>query len=124
MAGKQTRSARGEVVDFDILIIKQQLSAAPQAIEVNARREYIDQKDSFRKPRKVEEVAVAPVEAPVVESFDEPVDNDPIPEMVLAAVQQPVEDAQPFLITPEVVAPVESSEGADVKRVGSRKRSG
>lgn len=124
MAGKQTRSARGEVVDFDILIIKQQLSSAPQAIEVNARREYIDQKDSFRKPRaKVEEV-VAPVVAPVVESFEDSNDNDPIPESILAAASQPVEDAQPFLITPEAVAPVAVAEGEDVKRVGSRKRSG
>jgi hypothetical protein len=57
---RKTRSARGNVVDFDLLAIKEQLAAKPVPVGVNDRRRFIDEKDGVRT-RKVTE----PVEVPV-----------------------------------------------------------
>lgn len=46
----KVRSARGEVVDFDLLAIKQQLAAQPTPISVSERRRFIDERDGL-KPR-------------------------------------------------------------------------
>lgn len=45
---RMARSARGEVVDFDLIAIRQQLASAPPPIEVTSRREYIDNKEAGR----------------------------------------------------------------------------
>lgn len=45
---KVTRSARGEAVDFDLLAIKNQLAATPTPVNVNARRNFIDERDGIR----------------------------------------------------------------------------
>lgn len=42
---KIVRSARGEVVDFDAVIIKQQIARAPMAIDVARRKAFIDAKN-------------------------------------------------------------------------------
>jgi hypothetical protein len=39
------RTARGDQVDFDTIIIKQQLAQAPMNIEVSRRKEFIDSKE-------------------------------------------------------------------------------
>ena len=44
------KSARGEAVDFDAVVIKQQLAQAPMNIEVARRKEFIDNKEE--KPRR------------------------------------------------------------------------
>ena len=41
---KGVKSARGEVVDFDLLKIKQQIASAPKTTTVQASEDYIDQK--------------------------------------------------------------------------------
>lgn len=48
---KIARSARGEVVDFDLIAIRQQLASAPPPVEVSTRREYIDNKEAGRPVR-------------------------------------------------------------------------
>lgn len=45
---KKARSARGDVVDFDLLAIKQQLATAPIPVGVDDRRRFIDEKDGIR----------------------------------------------------------------------------
>lgn len=45
---KKARSARGEVVDFDVLVIKQQLASNPVPVSVDSRRKYIDEKDGMK----------------------------------------------------------------------------
>ena len=42
--GKTVRSARGVTVDFDLLKIKEQMSATPKAAPVQARENFIDQR--------------------------------------------------------------------------------
>lgn len=51
---RKARSARGELVDFDLLAIKKQLATAPVAVGVDERRRFIDEKDGIRTTRVVE----------------------------------------------------------------------
>jgi len=60
---KKVKSAKGVVVDFDLLKIKQQMAEKPTPVEVKNREEFIDKKVRRRiknKPvqPKVEGVAV------------------------------------------------------------------
>jgi hypothetical protein len=52
----QVRSARGEVVNFELIAIKQQLAAAPVPVSVDERRRFIDEKDGVRTKQPVENV--------------------------------------------------------------------
>ena len=45
---KRARSARGELVDFDLLAIKQQLASKPVPVSVDERRKFIDEKDGLK----------------------------------------------------------------------------
>ena len=45
---KKARSARGDVVDFDLLAIKEQLATTPVPVSVNQRRKFIDEKDGIK----------------------------------------------------------------------------
>lgn len=45
---KRTKSARGEIVDFDLLAIKQHLSATPVPVSVQNRRKFIDERDGLK----------------------------------------------------------------------------
>lgn len=45
---RKARSARGDIVDFDMLAIKQQLSALPVPVGVNQRRKFVDDRDRVR----------------------------------------------------------------------------
>lgn len=46
---KRARSARGEIVDFDLISIKDQLAGAPTTIDVQARKNYIDEKEGIKR---------------------------------------------------------------------------
>jgi hypothetical protein len=61
----QVRSARGDVVNFELIAIKQQLANAPVPVSVDDRRRFIDEKDGIRV-KQVQEVPVpaAPVPTP------------------------------------------------------------
>lgn len=52
---KKARSARGDLVDFDLLAIKHQLATKPVPVGVDQRRKFIDEKDGI----KTREVAPA-----------------------------------------------------------------
>ena len=41
---KRVKSMKGEIVDFDVLKIKQQIAASPAPIEVSERKSFIDNK--------------------------------------------------------------------------------
>jgi len=49
---RNVRTARGEVVDFDAIIIKQQLAQAPMNVEVARRRNFIDSKEGKGRAAK------------------------------------------------------------------------
>jgi len=46
---RKVRSARGDIVDFDMLAIKQQLASIPAPVGVTQRRKFIDDKDGLRQ---------------------------------------------------------------------------
>lgn len=52
------RSARGEIIDFDLLKIKEQIASGPKPVNVQSREEFIDRKIRRRAKK-------APVETPV-----------------------------------------------------------
>jgi hypothetical protein len=45
------RSAKGEVLDFDLLLLKQQLQVAPAPTEVKVREDFIDKRMGRRTKR-------------------------------------------------------------------------
>ena len=58
---KKTRSAKGEVIDFDLLKIKAQIASAPKPTDVRKREDFIDKKlrrRVKRVQRKVEQTAI------------------------------------------------------------------
>lgn len=78
---KPVRSARGEVVDFDLLRIKQQIASAPKTTNVKAREDFIDQKFKRRIKKLNRDVAkvVADTAQPLsVEEYDETPDDDQV----------------------------------------------
>lgn len=59
--GKGARSARGEIVDFDLLRIKEDLGSKAKDVAVQAREDFIDNKFKRRLRRMTEAAAPAPV---------------------------------------------------------------
>ena len=53
---KIVRSIKGEMIDFDLLKIKQKMASAPSPLEVSERRDYIDNKLQRRIRRAKEEL--------------------------------------------------------------------
>ena len=58
---KLYRTARGNQVDFDALKIKQQLSQAPMTVEVERRKDHIDNKELGKAARRRQSQAFLPV---------------------------------------------------------------
>lgn len=56
---KKVRTAKGQVIDFDLLRIKQQLGDAPTPANVQARQDFIDQKMRRRVKRVKDKLAEA-----------------------------------------------------------------
>ena len=54
---KNVRTARGDVVDFDTLRIKQSLAQAPMNIEVERRKKFIDTKEGTARQRRTNVIA-------------------------------------------------------------------
>lgn len=50
--GKKVRSAKGELVDFDLLKIKEQMATAPAPLDVKKRQDFIDRRMRRRLKRK------------------------------------------------------------------------
>jgi len=80
---KKVKSARGEVVDFNLLRIKEEIASAPTTTEVRARQDFIDK----RLRRRVKTIQPQPQKIDV-----DP--NMPQPETEVA-VKQPVEEKEP-----------------------------
>lgn len=52
------RSARGVLVDFDLIRIKQQIESTPKPTNVQARENFVDQKFK-RRLKKIKRTAIA-----------------------------------------------------------------
>lgn len=76
--GKKVRSARGELVDFDLLKIKEQMASAPPPTDVRARQDFIEKRMRRRlkrvsppapKVKNNEDIVVEP-KMPATEELD------------------------------------------------------
>lgn len=71
------RTARGDLVDFDTIIIKQQLAQAPMNIEVARRKEFIDSREGSTRAVKIEasvivEPTIQPEQTVTVQALIQP----------------------------------------------------
>lgn len=89
----KTRSAKGQIVDFDLLKIRQRLTSQPVTLDVKAREDFIDKK-LRRRMRKVKSAVVdtgAPVDSPALVAVEttqaKPLINQP-------KVEEPVQTKQ------------------------------
>lgn len=71
---KGVKSARGQLVDFDLLKIKQQIATAPKPSIVKAREDFIDQKFKRRLKKLTRKTNDGIVDQPEIN--DDP-ENDP-----------------------------------------------
>lgn len=53
---RKARSARGELVDFDLLAIKEQLATTPVPVGVDQRRRFIDEKEGIKTKEVVDQI--------------------------------------------------------------------
>lgn len=65
---RKVRSAKGEVIDFDLLKIKEQIASRPPTTDVKKREDFIDKKLRRRVKRIKKVVEVAPEEVAVDET--------------------------------------------------------
>jgi len=93
------RSARGEIVDFDILSIKQALTAAPISISTEERRTFIDTKNGL-KPKQAVVNNGLKIIAP--EEVSKPVLPDALADVMLSIVEANANVEEPS--TTEVVS--------------------
>jgi len=79
MAGTKGRSARGEIVDFDVLTIKAKLEKVAKPVKVKEREDYIVSKSKRKRSVKKEEVPVeetATEKTPETEVVTEPTQTE------------------------------------------------
>jgi hypothetical protein len=106
--GKKVRSARGEVVDFDLMKVKEQIAAAPTPLEVKARQNFIENrlKRRIKKAQNAVDIKKEDVVAPELPEPPAAVDESHIEEdtkeevsEALAAVEamseEPVKEEAP-----------------------------
>ena len=53
MSGTRARSARGLIVDFDLLRIREKLASAPRTVQVKERKNYVESKSRRRRKIKI-----------------------------------------------------------------------
>ena len=87
---RTVRTARGEEVDFDTIIIKQALAQAPMNVEVARRKDFIDTKEQTRRAPPVGVTTDGPIDQATFvapENFDavEPIKKtkkvEPVPNL-------------------------------------------
>lgn len=81
--GKRVKSAKGEMVDFDYLQIKEQLASAPTPMEVKNRQNFIENRMKRRLKKKLPVVEKAAVEV-------EPTLPEPAESVEIVAVKEEV----------------------------------
>lgn len=62
--GRMVRTARGDLVDFDAIMIKQQLAEAPMNIEVQRRKNFIDDREDVGRRRNKTTTPEVPASVP------------------------------------------------------------
>lgn len=98
--GKKVRSIKGQIVDFDLIKIKQQIAAQPAPVNVKEREAFIDKKVR-RRPKK-NKVSAAKLDVNV-----EPKVEDDVIDEVEPIATDSTTDELPQVEEPTVEATVE-----------------
>lgn len=103
--GKNVRSARGVIVNFDLMKIKKQIAATPTPMEVKTRQNFIENrlKRRIKKAVDAEEVAREDVVAPE------------LPKPAVAVNEALIEDDTTEPVLSEALAAVEAMDEEPVK---------
>ncbi len=89
--GKKVRSAKGELIDFDYLKIKEQLATAPTPIEVKERQDFIENRLKRRLKKKLPIIEKLAVDvAPILPSPAEEIVAEDVPPAVVEPVKEEV----------------------------------
>ena len=109
--GKKVRSARGEIVDFDLMKIKEQIASAPTPLEVKARQNFIENrmKRRIKKAQNAVDVAKDDTVAPK------------LPEPAPAVDESHIEEAETKEEVSEALAAVEAMSEEPVKEEAPKK---
>ena len=84
----KVKTARGVEIDFNELMIKQQLSATPPSIDVQARDHFVEQRLKRRSRRKAVQSAQQLTEDSVDQHLqDEQLESEAVPEPVVEKVR-------------------------------------
>lgn len=70
--GKKARSARGVIIDFDLMKIKEQIAAAPAPLEVKARQDFIENRLKRRLKKAQTAVTVESTKVDAEPAMPEP----------------------------------------------------
>lgn len=97
---KIARSARGELVDFDILHIRQALASAPVTISTEERRVFIDTKNGL-KPKQVVNNGLKVIQPEAV------VEKPILPDALAEVMSSIIEANTPAPVAEAVVASVD-----------------
>lgn len=105
MSGMIARSAKGELVDLDLLKIKQTLASSPAPTEVAAREDFIEKRLSRRKrlaEMQLAEIAAAGKDAAINRSIpqDPPQVQQPAPQPEKKSTRVGVKKSLPPLEEP------------------------
>ena len=75
---RQVRTARGDLIDFDALVIKQQLAQAPMNVEVANRKQFIDTQEAKKRGQRApaQQPAVVAPEPTLVEEVVQPIPRE------------------------------------------------
>lgn len=93
----RVKSAKGKIVDFDLLKIKRQIADKPLSIDVKARQAFIDQKARrrMRKVTKQANAAAIDVNSEVLAAIQSPKEKpliDKLPSQVVDITSTTVEE--------------------------------
>ncbi len=93
---RKVRSAKGEMVDFDLLKIKEQIASAPPTTDVQARQNFVDKRlrRRVKKAQPVEQVAKQEldVDPTLPTTEDAPVEE---PKLIEEVQQETVQEEKP-----------------------------
>lgn len=93
---RKVRSAKGQIVDFDLMKIKQQIAAQPAPVNVREREDFIDKKVRRRaKKQKTPESKLDITVDPVLSEEEPEITDETVEPVVVSQEQIPPESTGP-----------------------------
>lgn len=108
------RSARGAIVDFDLLAIKSKLSQVQTTVSLDSRREYVDARTAGMSNRQyIKQQSEANAEPPIQLVPPTPQVTPETAAFLMADTGRNLPDTPPVQITPDVLAQTDADATVD-----------